>query len=175
MGSSNTIHHYPIGGEKMGFIKTLSDKLNKGTEIAIGILLAVMSVVIFMQVIYRYVFHASLPWSEELGRYILVYLTFLGASVAVKKNAHIGVEVIVKLLPRSISKVLEWVANALSLVFFVILIVYGSKVVKITMMQLSPAMHVKMGYIYIAVVIGAVLMVIHLIARLSQIDEVEGK
>lgn len=159
----------------MGLIKKLSDKLSRATEITIGILLAIMSIVIFLQVIYRYVLHASLPWSEELGRYILIYLTFLGASVAVKKNAHIGIEVIVKLFPRPISKALEWVANILSLAFFVILIVYGSKVVKITMMQLSPAMHVKMGYIYMAVVIGAVLMMIHLIARSFQIDEAEGK
>lgn len=159
----------------MGLIKKISDKLNRGTEILIAILLAVMSIVIFMQVVYRYVFHASLPWSEELGRYILVYLTFLGASVAVKRNSHIGVEMVVKLLPRSIAKVLEWVANAISFVFFAILIVYGSKVVKITMTQLSPAMHVKMGYIYMAVVIGAVLMTMHLLARSFQIDEVEGK
>ncbi len=134
-----------------------------------------MSIVIFMQVVYRYVFHASLPWSEEFARYILVYLTFLGASVAVKRNAHIGVEMVVSLLPRPVAKVLEWVASALSFAFFAILIGYGSKVVKITMMQQSPAMHVKMGYIYMAVVIGAVLMMIHLTARLFQIDEVEGK
>lgn len=159
----------------MGLIKKISDKLNRGTEILIAVLLAVMSIVIFMQVVYRYIFRASLPWSEEFGRYILVYLTFLGASVAVKKNSHIGVEMIVKLLPRSLAKVIEWVANVISLAFFAILIVYGSKVVKITMTQLSPAMHVKMGYIYMAVVIGAVLMTIHLIARSFQIDEVEGK
>ena len=175
MDSRNTIYRLLIGGEKMGWIEKLSDKLNRGAEIIIAILIAIMSVVIFVQVVYRYVFHSSLPWSEEFARYTLVYLTFLGASVAVKRNAHIGVEVVVKLLPRPISRVLEWVADALSLVFFVILIVYGSKIVKITMMQLSPAMHVKMGYIYLAVVIGAALMLVHLIARSFHIKEVEGK
>ena len=164
-----------IGGGKVNWIKKLSDKLNRGAEVSIGILLAVMSIVIFMQVIYRYVFSSSLSWSEELGRYILVYLTFLGASVAVKRNSHIGVEVVVKLMPRPIARVLEWVANVLSLVFFAILIIYGSKAIKITLLQLSPAMHIKMGYIYMAVVIGAVLMMIHLIARSFQINEVEGK
>ncbi len=159
----------------MSWIRTLSDKLNKVAEVVIAVLLAVMSIVIFMQVVYRYVVGSSLSWSEELGRYILVYLTFLGASVAVKKNSHIGVEAVVKVLPRSIANIVEWIANVLTLAFFVVLIAYGSKVVGITLSQLSPALHVKMGFIYMAVVIGAVLMVIHLIARMFKIDKVEGK
>jgi len=164
-----------MGDGNMGLIKKLSDKLSKGTEIVIGLLLAVMSIVVFLQVIYRYVFHASLPWSEEFARYLLIYLTFLGASVAVKKNAHIGVEAIVKLLPHSVAKAAEWIANVLSFLFFAILVVCGSKVVKVTLMQLSPAMKVKMGYIYLAIVIGGILMMIHLLARTFENNEVEGE
>lgn len=159
----------------MGFIIKLSERLNRGVEIIIGILLAVMSIVIFMQVVFRYIVGSSLSWSEEFGRYLLVYLSFLGASVAVKRNSHIGIEFIVKLLPRSVAKVTEWVAKVLSLIFFLIMIVYGSKVVKVTMMQTSPAMHIKMGYIYSAIAIGGFIMMIHLIAGSIKINEVEGK
>ncbi|MPM95262.1 hypothetical protein SDC9_142416 [bioreactor metagenome] len=73
------------------------------------------------------------------------------------------------------AKAAEWIANVLSFLFFAILVVCGSKVVKVTLMQLSPAMKVKMGYIYLAIVIGGILMMIHLLARTFENNEVEGE
>ncbi len=121
----------------MNWIQTLSDKINNVVEKIVALLLAVMSIVVFLQVIFRYVYHGSLPWSEELARYILVWLTFLAASIGVKRNAHIGVEVVVKFLPPLLKKTTSIITQILSLIFFMVLIIYGTKVVSITMMQLS--------------------------------------
>lgn len=159
----------------MNWIQALSDKLNKVVEKIVALLLAIMSIVVFLQVVFRYIFHASLPWSEELARYILVWLTFLGASIGVKRNAHIGVEVVVKFLPPLLRKATNVITQILSLSFFMVLIVYGMKVVSITMMQLSPAMKINMGYIYLAIIVGAIFMMLHLIARMLANNVTEGK
>ena len=62
--------------------------------------LAVMSVVIFWQVVCRYVLKSSLPWSEELSRYLLVWTSFIGGAYGVRLGAHIGVEAFTLLLPK---------------------------------------------------------------------------
>ena len=68
--------------------------------------LAVMSVVIFWQVVCRYVLKSSLPWSEELSRYLLVWTSFIGGAYGVRLGAHIGVEAFTLLLPKKAQKAL---------------------------------------------------------------------
>lgn len=154
----------------MRVLTILSEKLNKITEKVVAVLLAAMAIVVFLQVIFRYVFHASLPWSEELSRYILVWLTFLSASIAVRRNAHIGVEAVVNFLPLKAKKAVKSIAYLLTFILFIILIYYGGKVVQITMHQMSPAMRIPMGYMYAAVLVGACLMTLHLFVRIFVLD-----
>lgn len=67
-------------------IRNISNQLNKGAEYLIIGLIAAISVLIFTQVVFRYVFNYSLFWSEELGRYTLIWITFIGASIGFKRN-----------------------------------------------------------------------------------------
>ena len=70
-------------------------KLDKFIEYFIFSLLSLMSTAIFLQVVFRYVIKYSLPWSEELARYLFVWFALMGAAVAVKDNAHFGVDFLV--------------------------------------------------------------------------------
>ncbi len=83
----------------MSFLRKMLDRVNSLAEYAVCALLAVMVVVVFLQVIFRFVIRSSLPWSEELARYLMVWIVFLGASIGVKRKSHIGVEAVVALLP----------------------------------------------------------------------------
>ncbi len=80
------------------WLQKTSDVLNKVAVVFLGIALAVMTVVVFAQVIFRMI-GASLPWSEEFARYTMVFLTYIGASVGVKYKSHISVEAVVGILP----------------------------------------------------------------------------
>jgi TRAP-type C4-dicarboxylate transport system permease small subunit len=144
----------------MQWLQKTSDVLNKVALIFLGIALAIMTVVVFAQVIFRMI-GASLPWSEEFARYTMVFLTYIGASVGVKHKSHISVEAVVGILPSKLQAVAEVLIDILLMVVFYILIRYGMKVVGITMYQQSPAMKVKMGYMYSALVIGAAFMTVH--------------
>src|SRR4029079_12846825 len=68
-------------------------------KVAIAVCLAVMVVLVFGNVVLRYVFNSGIATSEELSRWLLVWLTFLGAIVALRQHAHLGVDTLVRALP----------------------------------------------------------------------------
>jgi len=68
-------------------------------KVAIALCLAAMVVLVFSNVVLRYVFNSGIATSEELSRWLLVWLTFLGAIIALRQHAHLGVDTLVRALP----------------------------------------------------------------------------
>lgn len=114
----------------------------------------VMVISILLQVFFRYALNSPLYWSEEIARYAFVWLVFMGAAIASKRGAHIGVDYLVMHLPEIPKNLLAIFVNLLIL-FFISCVVYMSVgVIQSNMTQLSPAMRIPMGYIYMAIPIG---------------------
>ena len=120
----------------------------------------VMTVMIFLQVIYRYVLGESLSFSEELARYMFIWSVAMGSALALRTRSHIGVEILVERLPETISSQARIVANVLNLTFFGLLIWYGFEMVFETMDQESAALELPMGYVYLAVPLSGIILVI---------------
>lgn len=129
---------------------------------------AVMAVMIFLQVIYRYVLADSLSFSEELARYMFVWSVALGSAVALRSRAHIGVELLVERLPPRFAKPAKLLAGALNLLFFGMLIRYGIEMVAATMDQESAALSLPMGYVYLAVPVSGVVLFLCEMANLAE-------
>ncbi len=129
-------------------------------EAVVVLFLAAMTVVVFLQVIFRFVLKGSLPWSEEVSRYLMVWVTFIGASIGVKHGAHIGVEAFVKLLPAALRRGAAILAGFLSLLFLAIVFYNSTRLIQFLWSsgQLSPAMQIPMFWAYLAVPVGTVLM-----------------
>ena len=123
-----------------------------------AVMLAVMSVVVFLQVIFRFVIKASLPWSEELSR----YLTYFGCAYGIKTGAHLGVEAFVLILPKTVQKAINVLVQIGGLVVCVLILKFGADIVFSQMQsgQLSPAMRLPMWTIYSAIPIGMAFCVI---------------
>jgi len=145
----------------MSFYFRLTAVLNKLVEYVVAVLLTVMVVTVFLQVIFRFVIHSSLPWSEELARYILVWISFLGASIGVKRKAHIGVSVITNMLGGVAAKIVSVLIPFLSAVFFLFLAIYGYRILDIVTYQLSPAMEISMAFPYSSITVSGVLMLLY--------------
>lgn len=94
-----------------------------------AVMLAVMSVVVFLQVIFRFVIKASLPWSEELSRYLLVYITYFGCAYGIKTGAHLGVEAFVLILPKTVQKAINVLVQIGGLVVCVLILKFGADIV----------------------------------------------
>lgn len=94
-------------------------------EWLIAFFLAAMTVVTFAQVVARYVFNYSFSWAFELTTYLFGGMIFLGISYGIRAGAHIGVDALVRVLPRRISHATTIVATLLCIVYGGILLVGG--------------------------------------------------
>lgn len=146
----------------MKWMHKLSDVLEKITMYFLAIAMALMTVVVFAQVVARLT-SGSIKWSEELARYLMIYLTYVGASIGVKQKSHIAIEFVVSKFPRRVQDVVEIIANALCLACCAVILIYGMRLVDITMMQKTPAMRIPMGVAYFSMVLGGALMAIQFI------------
>ena len=129
----------------------------------IGLLMFAMVAIMCYQVVLRYVFHSSNIWSEEITRYMFVYVTMLGSFVAARKNTHLKVDFFVGLLK---GKAYKWFTMITSLgitAFLVYLITLSYKLSMDTIRSRSPGLKLAMGYVYLAVPIGASLMLLGMI------------
>ena len=94
---------------------TLVDRLVRGLEVLIALCLAAMVVMVFGNVVLRYVFNSGIAVSEELSRWFFVWMTFLGALVALKDNGHLGTDMLVARLGRNGKRVCMALSQALML------------------------------------------------------------
>lgn len=115
-------------------------EMNRITERLLAILGLSMALLVAAQVFFRYVLNHSLFWSEELSRYMLVWLTFLGATVAYYRGLHPGVDVLTSRLPQRGKRLTQHVVSLISTALFGTMIVSGTQFAWFVRMQVSPAL-----------------------------------
>ena len=134
-------------------------------EKIIGAALCLMVLMVAAQVLSRYVLHTSLSFTEEIVRYLFVWITFLGAGVAVYRRGHLSVAGIVRYLPPWASKWIRLLVGTTALVFAAILAVFGTGVVVLQMRtgQSTAALGMPMWIIGLAVPAGGVVLIVRLL------------
>lgn len=140
------------------------ERLDRGLSAAedsfISVLLITASAILFVNVVGRYVFNYGFVWAEELVRYEIIWLVFVGGSVAARKGIHIGVEALVHTLPSAFQKWVNGAVLVLCIGFCVILAFYGWELIAQTRLfnQRTPAMQLPFWLMQAAIPVGAVLM-----------------
>ena len=120
-----------------------------------------MTVIVILQVFCRYALNHSLFWSEELARYLLVWLTFTGATVAYYRNMHPGVDVLFKRLQRKNRRRLRLLVHLVSLIFFLIIIWYGSSFAYFIRAQTTPALALPKWLVFSIIPLSGLLFTLH--------------
>ncbi|EGL81970.1 Tripartite ATP-independent periplasmic transporter DctQ component [Caldalkalibacillus thermarum TA2.A1] len=138
-------------------------RINGLVENITALFLAVMVLLIFLQIISRAVFQSSFAWTEELARYLMIWVTFLGASFAFQYGAHIGIEVVVNQLSPLLARLVKLCAAIACTVFFIVMIAKGLEIYDRAMIQRSAAMGIPMGYVYTVIPLSGLLMLLNLI------------
>jgi C4-dicarboxylate transporter DctQ subunit len=150
----------------MGKLSRISARVSlvaeKAVRYALVGIVAVMTIIIILQVLLRYVFLYSLSWSEEVARYLMIWASFLGAGLAVKYGLHIGVEYVINLLPRGPKRAVGFAAKFSILFFLILFTVGGLQVAWALRDQDSPALLFSMFYAYLSAPVGGVFMIIQL-------------
>jgi TRAP-type C4-dicarboxylate transport system permease small subunit len=150
-------------------MRALSDLLNGVAEALVMALVAAITATMSWGVFSRFVLHTPLAWSEELSRYLFVWLSFLGASVAFRRGLHLGMEALVNRLPKELRRALRVCGLLAVLGVLGVVCVTGAQLALFVMPQRSPAMGISMGGPYLAVPVGSALMVVHAVADLVEL------
>ena len=127
-----------------------------------GILLLAITGITLIQVFYRYILQAPLIWPEELATLVSLWMAFIGASYVHKRNRHLMMDYFVKLLPKSIVKVIDLLTNLAIIVFLYYVVKGGLRIIPIQARNLSPALRIPTSYYTIPVLIGAVSLLAYL-------------
>ena len=106
-------------------MKFLSDLFFKTVEVLLVVFLSAMVVMVFGNVVLRYGFNSGIINSEELSRFLFIWITFLGAIIAVREGTHLGLDTVVRMLPRT-GKVICLVLSELLMLLCCGLMFYGT-------------------------------------------------
>ena len=143
--------------------------LSHAEEFLLGLLLATASLVLFINVVARYIFNWGFPWAED--SWFVTKLSgwsFWGEVPLHGKVSTSVVDIVVKFAPRPLRKLTEALINLISLVFCLLVLFYGAKLIMQTRMfgQVSPALQVPMWLVQLAIPVGGGLMALRFAQQL---------
>jgi TRAP-type C4-dicarboxylate transport system permease small subunit len=138
-------------------------------------LIALMALLVFTvtwQVLTRFILRDPSSFTEELARFLLIWIGLLGAAYALRTKAHLGIDILLQRSVGTQKKVVEVVVYSFVVLFsFFVMILGGYRLVSITLNlnQLSAAMGIKMGYIYTVLPISGTLMIYYSIVYVKDL------
>lgn len=135
----------------------------------IATLYLIMIAITFSQVIFRYLLDSALPWAGELAIFFFIWIIFLGASIALIKGVHIGVDIFTNFLNKKFKKINLVLINFI-IIIFCSLIIYGSIPLIIdNFSQRSPALEIRLSYVYACIPISMISMIFISIKKIFRI------
>lgn len=124
-------------------------------------LLAAMATMVFANVALRFLTDHSILWVDEVSRYAMIWLTFVGAGPVLRYGGHVGIESLQQALPRA-APLLRAVVVSLLAMFFGAMIVIGVRYSSLTWTQTTPVLQIPVGAVYLAMPVGFGLLLVHL-------------
>jgi len=125
-------------------------------------------IIMGLQIIMRYIFKASIKWSEEVSRYLFIWMVFIGISYGVKKGAHMRIDMLEALYP-VLKKPFALFADICFLLFVVFMVKPGISGIHalIKTGQTSPAGEIPMYFVYVSLLVGFILTILRLVQRIA--------
>jgi len=154
-------------GRPIRFMR-LDTVLAWATEIPAAILVAVEIFVLFVGVVSRYVFNRPLTWSDELASILFLWLAMLGSVIALRRSEHMRLAFLVGLAPARWRRFLDTFATTVVAVFLILMIAPARNYAEVQWFITTPALEIHDGYRVAAIGVGAVLMLVIVLARLVE-------
>ena len=148
----------------MNTLKKIDNIVCKTEAATACIILVIIVLVGAAQIFFRYVLKSSLIWSEELMRYMFVWLSFITASIAVREHKHISVDFVTTYMPAKVNRVFYIISRILMLAYFYFMIPAGIELCIKTAHAKSTILPITWNYVYAALPVGMVLMLISMLS-----------
>lgn len=155
-------------------VKTFGRGLDRLVAFVVVALLVAMTIVTSAGVFWRYVMNDALSWAEELGCYMLVWVSFLGAALATYRGAHIGIDVVYDRIPRLAQRLLDVAVNGAIVVFMGAIFLSSLKILPVVHTRISPTLFVPMDIPYLVLPVSAGIIIVQTLVRMLP-EPGEGK
>jgi len=149
-------------------MQAVQDVLNRVLYVLMGIALTVIVACVAVEVFFRFALNSSLPWSGELATMGLVWMSLLGGSYAISKQANIRIEILVSFFPARLRQRLEVLTNLVLLALFASLFVVGLRYTLVIAPARTSALVVSQAFFYAAVPVSAAFMFLSTLIALRQ-------
>jgi TRAP-type C4-dicarboxylate transport system permease small subunit len=170
----------PIAKKVVYMLRTFIDGLRNITKWGVIVVFATIVVVVFLQVVLRYLFQNPPCWSEEIARYCQVWLIMLASPICIRKGSHLAVDYLTGSFSPKINTLIQLIINILIFCYIPFIVIFGIKLVHIGQYQSSPALQLKMAFIYMVFPLSGTLMLlesglktIHLFKHFCSLGEVK--
>lgn len=154
-------------------MKQLTAKIEKILSAFLGLLMALMVLDVTWQVATRFILNEPSSYTEELARFLLVWIGLLGAAYAYRKKAHLGLDILSQKLEGQAKRKLDIFISLVCILFSSLIMIYGgTKLMLMTLdlEQTSAALQVKIGYLYSVIPLSGLLIVLFSIDRILNGD-----
>ena len=144
----------------------VSNKINKLISWLVIVLFGIMFLACVWQVITKYLLNNSATWTDETARYTFIWATMLSATVLSWKQGHAVLSFIVDRMPKKLGAAFRIFSEGMVIWIGVILVKYAGLPMKTAALQKSPALHLRMDFIYVAVPICGCLFVLYAVTHI---------
>jgi len=125
-----------------------------------GTFLTLMTSSVFLQIFTRYFLHISLSWPEEFARFCFIWTSLIGACIAWERKKLHDIDIVFNYFPNAFKPFVALGSNLLVCLVLTVLVFYGAQLTALVHLQISPAMEIRMSYVYSAVPFASGLMLI---------------
>jgi TRAP-type C4-dicarboxylate transport system permease small subunit len=148
-------------------MKRFFDSFERILKVALVVLLTAMTIVVVVGIVARYILLISIPWTEELARYLMIWTGFVGFGVAYRKRELIAVRLFIDKLPPHLFRITFLISDIACSIFLIIAVIYGIKLCIMNVYQVAPALRVSMAIIYAAIPLGCCLYLVFVVESIS--------
>jgi TRAP-type transport system small permease protein len=135
----------------------------QGVEIVLVCLMVALCVDIFVGVFSRYVVGETMPWYDEVARYLFIWMAFIGAAVAVRRHAHFGINTVVARFSPEKQRRFRWIAWGLLATYAIVITIQGIRVMQGVSVQESPALGLSLAWVFLVVPVHGALILAYVI------------
>ena len=166
----------------MAFLRKAFRGLFKALEWFAMICMVVLTVVVFCDVVLRYIFKQGFSWTQEIATLMLVWFSLIGMAIGVLEKIHISIEMFTSHLPEKVISIIESIDHVLIAVFGGVMLYYGIVIMQMTKSSTLPATKMPSAVLYVILPISGLLILLNalLVAakqekKILNEDETSGK
>ncbi len=124
--------------------------------------MSVMVLDVLFGVINRFILKLTVSWTEEVARYLMIWICMIGSTIALKEGTHVAVNLFIQKFNKRNRNVIVFINNVLIFAFLIIPAFWGIQLCFSQMGQTSPALRISMFWPFLAVPVGSIIMILHI-------------